>query len=82
MIEGIGASQLQGPARPGGAIPQSGGQASVAAQVGRSTSSAASNSVGASDAAPDQSVEQAPKSSSPGPENDFGHRGTLLDIAA
>jgi hypothetical protein len=41
-----------------------------------------SGAVGPSDVPPVQSVNQPPRVSSPGPENDFGQRGTLLDIAA
>jgi hypothetical protein len=41
-----------------------------------------SGAVGPSDVPAIQSVNQPPSVSTPGPENDFGQRGTLLDIAA
>lgn len=86
MIEGIAASiaapQLQGAGRPAGQAQLNTEQTSSSAQATRSGSGSAVTEVGASDAAPDQAVNQSPSVSSPGPENDFGRRGTLVDIAA
>jgi hypothetical protein len=82
MIEGIGAPQLQGASRPGGQTLQSSDQALGSAQITRGASSSNAEGVGASDAASDQAVEQTPRVASPGPENDFGQRGSLVDIAA
>ena len=86
MIEGIAASlsapQLPGAARPGGQAQLPADQAQGSAQITRSATSSTAGGVGASNATPDQTVEQSPRAASPGPENDFGQRGTLVDIAA
>jgi hypothetical protein len=86
MVEGIAASfastQLQGASRPGGQVQPNAAQASGSPQTGRPDANTAAAGVGASDAAPDQAVGQSPRAASPGPENDFGRRGTLIDIAA
>jgi hypothetical protein len=84
MIEGItgaaaAAPQLQSPQ----AQKTTEATAVQSGQAGNSVIDASgSGAVGPSDVPSTQSVNQPPSVSSPGPENDFGQRGTLLDIAA
>jgi hypothetical protein len=88
MIDGILAgsplTQSSSLSRPGAAAPAQTTANEILAteRVTQSANGARDAGVGASDAASDQAVEQPPSSSSPGPENDFGQRGTLVDIAA
>lgn len=84
MIEGIGGAglgtpQLQSPQGQKSAEAAS----SSAISSGNSVIDASgSQAVGPSDVPSPQGVNQAPNVTTPGPENDFGQRGSLLDIAA
>jgi hypothetical protein len=84
MIEGItGATaalpQLQSPQ----AQKTSSATAAQPAEAGNSVIDASgSQAVGPSNVPETQSVTQSPSVSTPGPENDFGQRGSLVDIAA
>lgn len=84
MIEGItGATaaipQLQSPQ----AQKTTDATAAQSSQAGNTVIDASGSvAVGPSDVPATEAVNQPPSVSTPGPENDFGQRGTLLDIAA
>lgn len=87
MIEGLAGGvalqQFQGPARPGAQVGSTEAPTAGSASITVAASgSDVADGVGAAETPPDRSVQQPPRAESPGPENDFGQRGGLLDITA
>jgi hypothetical protein len=84
MIEGIGGAGLGTPQlqSPQGRKSAETGSGSAISSGNSVIDASGSQAVGPSDVPSPQAVNQAPSVTTPGPKNDFGHRGSLLNIAA